>query len=468
MATTGTGTTMARLMATATRTGPLQPGTGRSSLPRGTSWEGPHAVRPERPGRGANWPHHRLALGLLAFSLVVTAPAAARGQAIDGYLGLLMAGGRPAGLAGAYVGLGEGIVGEPTNPAAVGQRNRRLERGWDWDGTVTWYFPSASDLSHTDVGNDGQSDGGLSGFGNLMVGLSGQYGRFGAGMMVQALNFDQLTPSLATQRVGFSTTTLSLAWSAWRDQLVVGAGFANRVGTFQWIPPGGVNAEREASYGALTYRLGALWRPRGEAWRLGVALQSGKVTGITEVVGSLPAGAPTSFEFPWILSVGGSCWIGHNARRYNEPSPVALAEHPEWGPGPAWDPGDGAPLLLTAQLDVVGASPGAVSLTSALDGTSTPSGAKASLVPRAGAEWEWFPDRFRVRGGLYVEPSRTGNSPRPHGTAGLELRVPFWPWDLQLAGGADVARGFFNYSISVGLWSSLAPPPPTAAAPSGP
>jgi hypothetical protein len=404
---------------------------------------------------------------LLTVALAAAAPAA-RGQSIDGYVGLLMASGRPAGLAGAYTGLGEGIVGEPFNPASVGQRDRRLERGWDWDGTITWYLPNPDNLSSIDVTNDGEGDGGLSGFGNLMGGLSGQNGRFGGGLMFRAMVFDQPTPSLATQRVGLNTSTLSLAWSGWRDALVIGAGIASRLGTFQWIPPGGTATERQASYGAVTYRLGALWRPRGQAWRIGAALQSGKTTGITEVIGSLPAGAPTSFDFPWELSLGASCWIGPNARRFNEPPPVALAEHPEWGAGPAWEPVDRAPLLVSVQLDLVGASPGAVSITSALDGSPVPSGASLSLVPRAGAEWDWVPDHFRIRGGLYVEPSRTGGSPRPHGTLGVELRVPFWPWDLQLSGGADLARQFQNVSISIGFWSNFAPaPPPVPAAATG-
>ena len=99
---------------------------------------------------------------------------------------------------------------------------------------------------------------------------------------------------------------------------------------------------------------------------------------------------------------------------------------------------------------------------------ATPSapGERASLAIRGGVEWEAWPDVLRVRGGTYFEPSRTGGAYRPHGTFGLDVRVPFWPWDLQVALAGDVARMYTNASLSIGFWSDLgpsrvgAPPPP--------
>jgi hypothetical protein len=64
---------------------------------------------------------------------------------------------------------------------------------------------------------------------------------------------------------------------------------------------------------------------------------------------------------------------------------------------------------------------------------------------------------LRVRGGAYLEPSRTGAGYRLHGTFGLEVRVPCWPWDLQVALAADAARMYTNASFSVGFWSDLGP-----------
>jgi hypothetical protein len=116
-------------------------------------------------------------------------------------------------------------------------------------------------------------------------------------------------------------------------------------------------------------------------------------------------------------------------------------------------------VLLAAQLDVVGPAPGSVAMESALVASpgAAASGANASLVPRAGAEWEAFPERARFRAGAYLEPSRTGASPRPHGTFGVDLRVPFPVRDLQLGLSGDFAARFENVSLSLGFWSSLGP-----------
>jgi hypothetical protein len=126
-------------------------------------------------------------------------------------------------------------------------------------------------------------------------------------------------------------------------------------------------------------------------------------------------------------------------------------------------------VLVSGQLDVIGPVRNAVSIESALlSGDAIPSGRDASFAIRGGAEWEGWPDVLRVRGGTYLEPSRTGAGYRLHGTFGLEVRVPFWPWDLQVALAADAARMYTNSSFSVGFWSDLGPsrtsiPPPLDA-----
>jgi hypothetical protein len=69
-----------------------------------------------------------------------------------------------------------------------------------------------------------------------------------------------------------------------------------------------------------------------------------------------------------------------------------------------------------------------------------------------------------VRGGTYLEPSRTGGSARQHATFGAEVRLPFWWRDLQLGFAGDLAPRFQNVSLSLGFWSRLGPRPPTAIA----
>jgi len=124
----------------------------------------------------------------LAALLLVLAPALAGAQGFDGtqgmdtYTGPVISPARILGLGGAYVAVAEGLAGALENPAAVAQRNRHLARGWDWDGLLTWYLPDPREVGSQDLGNDGRSDGSLSGIGNVQLGLSLQRGRFGVGL----------------------------------------------------------------------------------------------------------------------------------------------------------------------------------------------------------------------------------------------------------------------------------------------
>jgi hypothetical protein len=327
---------------------------------------------------------------------------------------------------------------------------------------ITWFVPDVGDLSRQDLGNDGSRDGNLDGFGNLQLGFSGQAGRLGAGVLVQ-FHGVSATGAAGTATVATTDVALTAGWSGLRDALVVGASLAIPHGAFSVASPGGV--EQEVEYERRTFRAGALFRPRGRPFRVGVSFEaSGEATPAGDR-GALPVATPSAFLFPWIASAGGSAWIGPNARRYNEPPPIALALHPERGEGPPWEAGR-SPLLVAAQLDLVGPTPGALALESALfpGAPALPSGRRASLVPRAGVEWEPRPGAIRLRAGSYLEPSRSGYAPRLHGCFGAEARIPFWPWDLQVSFGGDVARAYANVSLSLGFWSELGPGRPPAGA----
>jgi hypothetical protein len=92
------------------------------------------------------------------------------------------------------------------------------------------------------------------------------------------------------------------------------------------------------------------------------------------------------------------------------------------------------------------------------------SGARASVVPRAGAEWECWPDRLRVRAGSYLEPSRTGAGARAHGTFGAEVRLRAFSWDLQVALSGDAARRYRNVGLSLWFWDRLGAIAPAGSA----
>jgi hypothetical protein len=406
-----------------------------------------------------------------ALALVLAAaPAAPQGfdgtQPLDAYTSLVLSDGRIMGLGGAFVGVGEGPAAARLNPAAVAQRDRHLDRPWDVSGVLTWFVPDVTELGGQDLGNDGALDGSLDGAGNLLLGFGAQAGRLGVGMLIRLYGVSAPTAQGAAT-VGTTDVALSAGWSGLRDALVVGVSLAAPHGFFEYAPEGVEPVELE--YERRTFRAGVLLRPRRQPFRVGLSFEgAGKATPIGDR-GALPVATPSAFLFPWVVSAGASAWIGPNARRYNEPPPFALSMHPEWGEGPPLEPGR-SPVLVTAQLDLVGPTDGALALESALfpGAAAVPSGERPSLVPRAGVEWEARRRVVRLRAGSYLEPSRSGAAPRLHACFGAELRIPFWPWDLQASFGGDVARDYTNVGLSLGFWSDLGPLAPHAEAPGAP
>ncbi len=403
----------------------------------------------------------------LALAAALLAPAAARagpydGQPLDTYWGPLLGDGRVVGMGGAFVGVAEGLGGAPVNPASVAQRRGDLDRTWDGGFSFTYFVPPPGEVAHLDSGNDGRPDAGLSGIENLQLGVSGQAGRLGAGILGRAWAVQVIRPGTGEISVSTSEVALSVGWSGLADSLVAGVGLTATAGETWLTTSSGARESLKFAAGAI--RLGALWRPRGLPFRVGASFDPGGRARPTQPREGFPVTTPSSFAFPWIASAGASAWIGPNAARYNEPPALALALHPDWGEGPPYQEGARAPVLVSAQLDVIGPTPGAVGIDAAFSaGEAVPSGRRPSLVPRAGAEWEAVQRWMRIRGGSYLEPSRTGTtSPRAHATFGMEGRIPFWPWDLQLALTGDVASRYRNVAMSIGFWSDYGPARPKA------
>lgn len=411
----------------------------------------------------------------LAALLLALVPAAAAAQGFDGtqgldtYTGPVISSGRIIGLGGAYVAVAEGLGGAAVNPAAVAQRNRHLDRSWDWDGVLTWYVPKVGDLGRQDLGNDGHADASLSGLGNAQLGGSLQAGRLGLAVLGRGWALSAPRQGIGSVEMEISDVVVAGGWAALREVLVVGASATTVSGAVRVVAPGAdpETEPAEVLYSGRTLRFGALLRPRGRAWRLGLAFDPGARATPTGDRAVLPVATPAQFVFPWVVSAGWAAWLGPNARRFNEPCPFALEHHPEWGPGPEWEESRRRPVLVAVQVDVIGRAPDAVTVESGLLQSAAPlaSGREASVALRAGAEWEPFRELLRVRGGGYLEPSRTGASARPHATFGLDLRVPFFWRDLQLGLAGDLAERFENVSLSLGFWSSLGPRPPPPPVP---
>ncbi|MFT3915064.1 MAG: hypothetical protein QM704_13370 [Anaeromyxobacteraceae bacterium] len=387
-------------------------------------------------------------------------------QALDAFTGPAATEGRIIGLGGAVVGLGEGVGAAMFNPAAVAHRRRDLDRGWDLGGTLTYYLPIARDLGHTDLGNDGRADTALEAEQNAQLGGMVQVGRFGFGVVATVWQAAVRRGGGDAVQVATSDVSFMAGWAFLRDELILGAASTVGAGEVKWFGPGVPLTATVPSvrYEGPRLRFGALVRPRGEPWRFGLAWDPGAIAEVRGDRALVPVQTPASFRFPWTLSFGGALWLGPNARHLNEP-PVKVA-HPEgWGPAPAYEPSRHPPVLVTAQLDLVGPSPDAVTIESALfpDRPAVRSGVQGSIVPRVGVEWEAWRRWIRGRAGSYLEPSRSGAGPRLHGAGGFEVRIPCWPWDLQAGAYADVARLYRNVTVSLGFWNETAPLPPAGA-----
>lgn len=110
---------------------------------------------------------------------------------------------------------------------------------------------------------------------------------------------------------------------------------------------------------------------------------------------------------------------------------------------------------------VDGSVPGAVAPESVLVGAAIPRGAAVTVSPRAGAEIDAWRDRLRLRGGGYLEPSRTALAgARPHVTGGFELRLlrvhaldNRVNVDLAWQVGVDYAPRYFHGAwLGINLW----------------
>lgn len=118
-------------------------------------------------------------------------------------------------------------------------------------------------------------------------------------------------------------------------------------------------------------------------------------------------------------------------------------------------------VLVTTEFDWMGTTDNSVGIESFLSQVVNRSGERTSYSPRFGMETEIVPNRVKIRGGFYVEPTRFQTSyARPHYTAGMTVRVLKWDlfglynkdtwWRLQFA--VDIAPRYLGWGIAVAPW----------------
>ena len=371
---------------------------------------------------------------------------------LDLHQGAVLGSGRIIGMGGAAQALAQGSAGALFNPAAPAARGDTSTKNFDWDFHL--------DILNTSLGSDFDNNGIVqeSEFGFLQGpvvtgGLVGQYGCWGLGVtgvfarqqLEERADGSRVVPQAEVFRVSLARAFLDY-------QLMVGAGL--RAGTFHmYVDPEGSGGERDLfSITGSALEAGAIWRPRELDLRAGLSaslpVSSENVT--ADECDPLDCEGfilPDRAALPWQVSIGGAWRFGPT--RWNR---VVAAR---------WR--DEKALVLAADLVVTGRVDDGYGLEAFARQELQPSGRAISWSPRAGAEYEWFPGRFRLRVGAYWEPSRFRDPAgeeivgRAHGTLGLDLRIwqfRLWGKDYRIRTSitGDAARDYGNGGFSLGLW----------------
>jgi hypothetical protein len=363
-----------------------------------------------------------------------------RDYAIDLYLGPALGSGRIVSMGGAAVALAEGSAGMLANPAAPGVRPATSKGTWDWDWHVDWLSPQlGSDFDRNGIPTT-EDDLDLSPF--VTGGVVVIYEMWALGVSVNSFQQDAgaVNPTFVIGEV-------SLARSFLAEQLVAGVGV--RSGNLEIT-----NDEQEVLFeiAGSALQAGAVWRPSPIDIRVGGTISLPVVGREVTVDNCDPMNCngfilPSEVKVPWRLA-GGFAWRRGPTR---------------WNRRVAGEFRDERALTLAGDLVIFGSNTNAYGVEAFAVNKLQRSGATPSVSVRAGAEYEWKPGWFRVRGGSYWEPGRfqdeLGNSiaGRLHATLGFDVRVysrRVWgdTYRLRLSLTADGAEQYYNGGVSIGFW----------------
>ncbi len=375
-----------------------------------------------------------------------TSPITDSNYSIELYDGVALGNTAVVGMGGATVALAIGTAGTLFNPSAPAVRPTTDKDWWSWDYHIDYLNASLS----SDYDNNGftRSDGGTA----LITGGFGLRFHDWAGAITLTqqdaplVDAFVMTPAGAMTPLEAHVLRIQFALARWFPKLDTAIGISAQTAIFELAPDcadPGCDALFDVSGGGI--ELGATWVPREQSFRIGAALASpiagGDVSGCDpmDCVGWI---LPEKIVTPWRLAVGGAYRFAPT--HWNQLVPGYFRDEKS--------------VTVTADLIVTGSSENAFGLEAFGQHELQRSGRHPSLGVRAGAEYEWVPGRFRVRGGSYWEPGRfVGVSGRLHATFGVEVRVlEFWFWGSWRRGRisltTDVADHYRNGGLSVGFW----------------
>jgi hypothetical protein len=366
-------------------------------------------------------------------------PITDRHYTIDAYRGAAVADYRVVGMGGVSLATAEGAWGLLANPAAASSRPATASGWFYWDWILDAYTPSLG----VDFDNNGSPQDQFSVHtGALNAGLIGMFGAWGVAISVTAELRDFTPGGGATADLSAALWRLTLARSFADGEFVAGASLV--AGGFNLrLPVTGVELVNAATW---SVEGGALWQPPEKDYRIGLSFRPA-MTARIDPTSCDPNNCngyilPESVKFPWTAGAGVAMRLGPSA----------------WNRRIADDFRDEKSLILAGDVIVSGPVSGGAGLEAFLQQQLQSSGKTASVSVRLGAEYEWFPGWFRIRGGTYWEPARfEGVDGRLHATLGFDVR--FWSFSLwgsryrmrfSLAG--DAARQYGNTVLSLGFW----------------
>ncbi|MBI2896643.1 MAG: hypothetical protein HYY06_24005 [Deltaproteobacteria bacterium] len=444
-------------------------------------------------------------------------PIASSAYAIDVFVGPVLGSSRAVGLSGAFSSIAEGVEGLLWNPAAVANRYPYSLSWWDYDLDAGFLLPTG--VAGTDFDNDGETSTDYRSFSVGLLGGALQFGYLGLGAEGAIQNYQvetrDETGAASVADALLVTAHLDAAYALLHGQLVVGTGA--RVASLSL--EGGAEDASLAQVRGVGLEVGLLVRPDGEPFRFSVVGRTDVREQGRDCSEDREAGGfflPCQVVVPWEVQSGFSWMLGpkpYNPRWVNPngvrdelrktvdrrraqrrlAAELRLAQAP---PALYWQEAGRitaeetrtreaeereidreearlerarkralrrAPrryLLLSADLALTGPVEGGVGIESFVQQVERRSGNTLSVTPRLGLEGEVWPDRLRLRGGSYLEPSRFDDQgSRPHGTFGLDLRLFYTTlWDVfarfgvRASGVIDVAPRYLQLAVSVGIW----------------
>jgi len=344
--------------------------------------------------------------------------------------GPILGSARQVALGGAYIGVAEGITSLNSNPAGVAFRLESSTTKFDWDWTV-----GVNDLKSNDFDNNGQSPPDYKDHRIRTLGLMGQYGPWGVGVLNNSEILALDGPDGKQNEYVLSVTSLALGRQFLDRELTIGVGLRATMTKLR-------NKTFDTTLGKLSgtgWEMGGVWNPGRGPFRLGAAYSSSissnqslnNTGGSPVTVNGLIV--PQQVILPAKFGVGFS---------------YAVESAPFWK-NHKW--------LVAADLLFTEPSENAVGVESVLAQKIQPVGTHRTISVRVGSELETIPGRLRLRMGSYYEPSNyEGVSGRTHLTSGFEVRMfhsSIWGEnDWGLTATIDSARDYLNILLSIGFW----------------